>query len=50
MQTTNLASSLAADLKKLDHEDLHLVAVVIYELLRLKKEHKPTQGILNYLS
>ena len=46
MQTTDLASSLAADLKELDHEGLHLVAVVIYELLRLNKEHKTTQGIL----
>ena len=39
MQRTDLASSLAADLKKLDHEDLRLVAVVIYELLRPQKEH-----------
>lgn len=38
MPNSNLVRSLAADMEKLSLEDLRLVAVVIYEMLRFQNE------------
>ena len=39
MATSDLANYLTEELTKLSEEDLHLVAIVIYELRRWQEQH-----------